>query len=123
MNLPPITIDDIFRQHKRSHYTPDLIQATISVAFENSVSTLNTPSNSTGFLTFNDHNTLHVMKKYEPYLGKVKIGYCYRKHDKKDATKIQGSIASYTLKKTRNFIPIMGFSSNNSETRNLLLEH
>ena len=44
--LPPITIYDIPCPHKIAQYNPDLIPAAISVASENSVSTLTTPSNS-----------------------------------------------------------------------------
>ena len=49
------------------------------------------------------------MKKYVPFLDGVKRGHCCRKHDKKDATKRQGSIAPHALIITRNFIIVMGF--------------
>ena len=44
LNLPPKTIDDIPCSYKRARYTPDLLTVTISVASENYVSTLTTPS-------------------------------------------------------------------------------
>ena len=40
MHLPLITIDDIPRPHKRAQYAPDMLPHAISVASENSVSTL-----------------------------------------------------------------------------------
>ena len=43
LNIPPISIDDIPRLHKRSRYTPVLIPSAISVASENSVSNLTNP--------------------------------------------------------------------------------
>ena len=93
------TINDIPSLHKRACYTPDLIPATISVASKNSVSTLTTPYDSPQLLlvTSYDINHRHAMKKYEPYRGRVKIGYCSRKYDKKYATKIQGYIAPRAL--------------------------
>ena len=65
--LPPITIDDRPLLHKISQYTPDLLPSVISVASENSVGTLTTPSDSPDLLPSDDHNTLHVMKKYAPF--------------------------------------------------------
>ena len=75
MNLPPITIDDILTPPKRACYAPNLLPATISVASENSVSTLTTPSDLP--------NNLHVTKKDVTFFGRAKIGYCCSKHDKK----------------------------------------
>ena len=49
------------------------------------------------------------MKKYVPFLDGVKRGHCCRKHDKKDATKRQGSIAPHALIITQKFITVMGF--------------
>ena len=83
MHLPPITIDDRAPPHKRARYAPDLFPAAISVASENSVSTLTTPSDSPDILPADDHNTLHVMKKDKPYSVRVKRGSCYRKHGRK----------------------------------------
>ena len=85
LNLPPIIIDDISFPHKISRYTPDLLPAAISVASKNCVSILTTPSDSPLILILpsDDTNPTYAMKKYEPYRGRVKIGYCYRKHDEK----------------------------------------
>ena len=81
----------------------------ISVASDNSFSTLTTPSDSPYLLPSDVPNTLHVMKKDDPYLGSAKIGYCCKKHDKKYPTKRQGSIASRAMINTRSFIIYMGF--------------
>ena len=75
LNLPPITTDDRPHLHKRYHFTPDLLPAAISVASENYFSTLTALSDLPDLLPSDDHNTLHVMKKYEPYHGRLKIGY------------------------------------------------
>ena len=75
LHLPPITIYDRIHPHKRSQYTPYLLPATISVASENPVSNLTTPSDSPDLLPFDDTNDLHVMDKYVPLLGRVNIGY------------------------------------------------
>ena len=80
LNLPPATFDDRTRPHKRARYTPDLLLATISVASENSVSTLTTPSYSLDLLPSYNPNTLHVMKKDVPVKGRFHRGYCCRKH-------------------------------------------
>ena len=72
LNPPPITIDDRPRSHKRARYTPDMLPAAISIASENYFSTLTTPSYSPYIITSDDTNTLHVMKKYVPFLGSVK---------------------------------------------------
>ena len=77
LNLPPITIDDIPRPHKRARYTPDLLPAAISVASENPVSNLTTPSDSKQLfiLPSDDPKPPHAIMKYEPYRGKVKVVY------------------------------------------------
>ena len=49
------------------------------------------------------------MKEDDPYRGRLKMGYCYRKHDEKYATKIRRAIAPSNLIKTINFITVMGF--------------
>ena len=74
MHLPPITIDDRPPPHNRARYAPNLLPATISVASEKSVSTLTTPSDFPDILPTDDPNTLHVMKKYDPFSGTVKRG-------------------------------------------------
>ena len=66
LNLPPITIDDRPRLDKRSHYTPNLLPNSISVASKNSDSTLNTPYDSLQLLilNFDDPNPRHAKNKY-----------------------------------------------------------
>ena len=76
MHLPPITID--YRSpppHKRVRYTPYLIPAAISVASENYVSTLTTPSDSPDILPTDDPTTLHAMKKDVPLKVRVSRRY------------------------------------------------
>ena len=103
LNLPPITIDDRPHPHKRSRYTPDMLPVAISVASENSVSTLNTPSDSEQLflLPTDNYNPLCEITKYEPYRGSVRRGYCCKKHDEKYATKIQVHIDLCALINTR----------------------
>ena len=85
LNLPPITIDNSPRLHKRYHYTPYLLPAAISVASENYVSTLTAPYYLPQILLlpYNDTNTPQNMNEDEPYHGRVKIVYCSSKHDEK----------------------------------------
>ena len=66
INLPPINIDDRSRPHKIACYTPYLLPDTISVASENSVSNLTTPSDSPHILliTSDNPNPPHIMNKY-----------------------------------------------------------
>ena len=66
--------------HKRSRYAPDLIPSAISVASENYVSTLTTPSNFEYLLPTDYPNTLHVLKKDVLLKGRLHRGYCCRKH-------------------------------------------
>ena len=82
MYLPPITVDDRPPPppHKRAQYAPDLLPPAISVASENYVSTLTTPSDSPDILPTDDPNTLHVTKKDVPLKGRVNGGYCCIKH-------------------------------------------
>ena len=87
MHLPPNIIDHRPRPHKRARYTPYLLPDASSVASENYVSTLITPSDSTDILPIDDPNTLHDMKKDDPYSGRVKRGYCCRKHGQKICNK------------------------------------
>ena len=76
LNLPPITTDDKPRPNKRSHYTQDLIPDAIYVAYENSVSTLNNPSDSPQLLLqpSNNTNPSYAMKKDEPVKTYSAIG-------------------------------------------------
>ena len=80
LNIPPINFDGMPQSHKISRYILDLLSASISVATENAVSTLTTPSDSPYILPTDDHNTHHVMKKYVPLKGRFHRGYCCRKH-------------------------------------------
>ena len=50
------------------------------------------------------------MKKYDPYLDRLKIVYCCRKNDEKYATKILGSIDTCALIKTRKCIIVVDFN-------------
>ena len=110
-NIPLIISDDRPILHKRARYSPDLLPYTISVAFENFSSTLNTTSDSRKLflLPYDDPNHLHYMNKYELYHGRVKVGYCCRKHDEKICNKNMGLYYLHALIRTRNFITIMGF--------------
>ena len=54
---------------KRARYAPNLLPATISVASENSVSTLTTPSDLPDILPTDGPKNLHVLKKYVPVKG------------------------------------------------------
>ena len=84
LNLPPITIDDRPRQHKRACYAPDLFPAAIYIASDNSVSTFTTPSDSPQIfiLPSDDTNPIHVMRKDGTYRSRLKRGYWCRNHDK-----------------------------------------
>ena len=74
LRLPPINIDDRPPQHKIARYNPDLLLSDISVASENSVSTLTTPSDMPDLLPTNDPTTIHVMNKYLTLEVRVNIG-------------------------------------------------
>ena len=82
LNVPPITFNDRPRPHKRARYTPDLLPAATYVAYGNYFITLTTPCDLPDLLPSDDTNTLHVLKKYVPFLGRVKRGCFFRKHDK-----------------------------------------
>ena len=126
MYLPPITIDDNPPPpppHKRAQYAPDLLPAAISVASENSVSTLTTPSDSPYILPTDDPNILHVVKKSVPLLGRVKIVYWCRKHDQKRCYKNTNFSCSTYSNKSNKFCYCHRFSSINSETRTCFLGH
>ena len=85
LNPPPNTIDDRPRLQKISRYITDMLQATIYVAYENSVDTLTTTSDASQLLIVpSDYpNPPQETNKNEPYYRRVKRGYCYRKHDEK----------------------------------------
>ena len=111
LNLLPINIDDIPLLYKRARCTPDLIPVFYSVASENSVSTLTTPSDSEQLfhLPSDDTNYPHAIIKDEPYSVSMRRVYCCGKNDEKDATKRQGSIDPRSMIKTRNVITVMVF--------------
>ena len=109
LNIPPITFDDRPRMYKRALYTPDLIPANISDASENYFSTLTTPSDYPDILPSDDPNTVHVMNMDAPVRVRAHRGYCCRKHDKKDATKRQYSIAPHSLIRKQSFSIVYKF--------------
>ena len=121
LHPPPITIDDRPRPHKITRYTQDLLPYSISFDPENSVSTLTTPSGFLDILPSDDHITLHVMNKDGPFLGRVKIVYCCRKHDKK-CYKNTRFYCSTCSDKNRKFYYCPGFSRINSEKNTCFLE-
>ena len=61
--------------HKRARYAPNLLPATISVASENSVSALTTPSDLPDILPNDVTKTLHVLKKDLPVKIRAHRGY------------------------------------------------
>ena len=65
---------------KRARYAPNLLPGTISVASENSVSTVTTPSDFPDILPTGGQKNVHVLKKGLPVNGRVHRGYCCRKH-------------------------------------------
>ena len=75
MHLPPITTDDRPPPHKRARYAPNLLPATISVASENSISTLTTPSDLPDILPTDSPKNIHFLKKGLPVKVRVHRGY------------------------------------------------
>ena len=86
-----------------------MLPAAISIASEESISTLTTPSDLPYLFPSDDPNNFHVINKDVPFLGRAKIGYHCRKRDKKDAKKRQGSIALHVLIRARYFVIVIGF--------------
>ena len=123
LNLPEIAFDDRPRPHKRACYTPDLLPAAISVASENYFSTLTTTSYLPDLLPSDDPNTLHVMKRGVTFLGRAKIGYCCRKHDKKRCYKKTRFCCSTCSDKNKKFYYCHGFFRIKSDTRTCLIDH
>ena len=117
LNLPPITFDDRPRQHKISHYAPDLPPDNISVASENYFGTLTTPSDSPDLLTYDDHNTLHVMKMDVPFLGRVHRWYGCWKNDRKMCYKKTSFYCSTCSDKITKYYYYHDFYRINSKTR------
>ena len=123
LNIPPITFDYIPCPHKRARYTPYLLPAAISIASENSFSTLTTPSVSPDLLLSYDTNNLYVMKKYVPFLGRVKRLYYCSKHDQNICLKNKRLYCSTCSDKNNKFHCCHGISRINSETSTCFLEH
>ena len=109
LHLPLIIIYDWPNPHKISQYTPDLLPAAIYVSSINSVSNL--PPHLIRHISF----LLMIL-----ILSMLWITMCIYLVDytkvteigiivKKDAMKIQGSIAPHPLIITRSFIIVMGF--------------
>ena len=121
LNIPLITIDDRPHPHKISWYNPYLIPTDISVASENYVSTLTTPSDYPDLLPSDDHNTLHIMKKGVTLKGMFNRGYCYRKHGQIRCYKNTRFYCSTWSDKKNIVCYFHGFSSISSETRTRLL--
>ena len=123
MHLPPITIDDRPPLHKSSEYAPNLLPDTSSVASENSVSTLTTPSDFPDILPADGPKNLHVLKKYLPVKGRVHRWYFFRKHGQircYKKTRFYGSTCSDEDKK---FYYCQGFSRISVATNTCFLEH
>ena len=123
LNLPPDNFDDRPRPHKRSRYTTNMLPASISVASENYFSTLTTPYDSPYLLTYDYPNAIYVMNMDVPFLGMLHIGYYCKKNNKKDSTKLQGSIDPHDLIRTPIFKYCHGFSRIDLYTRTFFLEH
>ena len=123
LNLPPITIDDTPPPHKRAQYTPDLLPDEIYVVSEKYFSTLTTPSNFPDLLPSDNTNTLHVMKKYVTFKGRVNREYCCRKHSQTRCYKKTRLYWSTCSDKKRKFNYCHGFSMISSETSTCFLEH
>ena len=86
-----------------------MLPAAISIAAEDSVGTLTTTYELTDLLPSDDPNTIHVMNKYVHFQGIFNRGYFCRKHDKINATKIQGSMVPHALKRKIDIIIVIGF--------------
>ena len=123
MHIPPITIDDRPRPHKRAQYTPDLLPTAISIASEIYVSNLTTPPDSTDIPPSGGPNTLHVMKKYMHLEGRLHRGYCCRKHGRKRCYKKTRLYCSTCSDKNNRFYYYHGFSRIVSEARTSFLQH
>ena len=125
LNLPPIASYDRPCPHKRARYTPDLIPAAISVASENTVITLTTPSDLPRLLLLpsDDPNPTHARMKDESYCIRAKIGYCCREHDDKICYKKTRFYCSMCSDKDKKFYYCHEVSRRNSETRTCFVEY
>ena len=102
---------------------PNLFPDAISVASENSVIALTTPSDSPDILPTDDPKTLHVLNKDVPVKGRVQIGYCCRKHGRKRCYKNTRLYCSTCSDEDKKFYYCQGFSSITVATRSCFLEH
>ena len=112
------------RPDKRARYNPDILPSDIYVASEKYVSTLTAPYDYTQVivLTFYDTNPHHTMKNDNLVHGRVKIGYCYRRHGgiRFEKTRFYQSTC---YNKYNKIYYCNGFDRNNSEMRNSFIEH
>ena len=123
MHLPPITIDDRPPPLKISRYAPNLLPSTISVASENSVSTLTTPSDLTYIFPTDGQKNVHVLKKGLPVNGRVHRGYCCRIHGRSRCYKKTRFYCSTCSDEDKKFYYCQGFSSITVATRTCFLEN
>ena len=117
----PLIIDP--PAHKRAQYAPDLLPFVIYVASENSVITLTTPSDFLDLIPTDDPNTLHVLNKYVHLKGRVKIGYCCRKHGRIRCNKNTRFYCSTLSDEDKKFYYCHGFYRISLAKRTFLLEH
>ena len=61
-------------------------------------------------ITYDDPNPTNAIKKDDPYHGRVKIGYCSRKHDGNVCYKNTWSYLSKSSDKEKKIYTIMGFT-------------
>ena len=107
--------------YKRDQYAPNMFPAAISVASENSVSTLTTPSDSPDILPTDGTKTIHVLKKDLPVKARVHIGYCCRKHGRKIYYKKTRFYCSTCSDEDKKFYYCQGFSNIKLATRTFFL--
>ena len=110
MHIPPVTIEYRPPPHKRAQYAPDLLTVVISVSSENSIITLNTPSDYPGLLPTDDPNALHVIKKDVPLKGRFNRGYCSMKHGQIICYKKTRLYCSTFSDKDKKFMIVIGFT-------------
>ena len=93
------------------------------VASENSVSTLNTPSDSPDILPNDDPNTLHVLKKDVPLNVRINRGYFFRKHGRIRCYKKIRFYCSTLSNEDKKFYYFHRFSRISLATETFFLEH
>ena len=119
----PSTLMTTTPPHNRARYAPYLLPDAISVASENSVITLTTPSDSPYLLPTYDPNTIHVLKEYVPLKGRVHRGYCCMKHGRIRWYKKTRLYCSTCSDEDKKFYYCLGFSKISLATRTCFLEH